>query len=172
MSTYLRGGFDWHLSFFWEWLPPKDRARRLRDPTAEFKTPAIAGGLFAINRDWFLELGTYDTGMDNTLKKQYTQCTSISLITGMPPLKMLFKWGCRRIAAYYFTLYIVGMDIWGGENIELSWRIWMCGGEMEIVPCSKVNSWLLLWLLRRRLSTKRGLLNKVNCNRSLPNVFP
>ena len=62
VSTYLRGGFDWHLNFFWEWLPPKDRAMRLRDPTSTFKTPAIAGGLFAIDREWFLELGTYDMG--------------------------------------------------------------------------------------------------------------
>ena len=35
---------------------------RLRDPTSTFKTPAIAGGLFAIDREWFLELGTYDMG--------------------------------------------------------------------------------------------------------------
>ena len=62
VSTYLRGGFNWHLNFFWEWLPPKDRALRLRDPTSTFTTPAIAGGLFAIDRNWFLELGTYDMG--------------------------------------------------------------------------------------------------------------
>ena len=58
------GGFSWRLDFFWEWLPPRDRARRLRDPTTSYKTPAMAGGLFAINREWFLELGAYDTQMD------------------------------------------------------------------------------------------------------------
>ena len=72
VSTYLRGGFNWRLDFFWEWLPPHDRALRLRDPTSTFKTPAIAGGLFAINRNWFLDLGTYDMGMRVTEDHIYT----------------------------------------------------------------------------------------------------
>jgi len=58
------GGFDWNLDFFWEWLPPKDRANRLRHPTDHFATPAIAGGLFAIKKEWFLQLGAYDEGME------------------------------------------------------------------------------------------------------------
>ncbi len=64
VSTFLRGGFDWNLDFFWEWLPAPDRARRTRDPTYSFKTPAIAGGLFAIDRKWFSHLGTYDEGLE------------------------------------------------------------------------------------------------------------
>ena len=93
VSTHLRGGFDWRLDFFWEMITVKDRAKRLRDPTVPVPTPAIAGGLFAIKREWLLELGVYDEKM----------------------------------------------EIWGGENIEISLRMWLCGGEMEIVPCSKVG---------------------------------
>ncbi|CAE1332012.1 GALNT [Acanthosepion pharaonis] len=86
------GGFDWSLQFTWHGIPDVERQRRNND-VAPIRSPTMAGGLFAINRQYFTELGTYDAGM----------------------------------------------DIWGGENLELSFRIWMCGGTLEIIPCSHVG---------------------------------
>ncbi|XP_028290019.1 polypeptide N-acetylgalactosaminyltransferase 11 isoform X2 [Gouania willdenowi] len=88
-SPLVRGGFNWGLHFKWDPLPPPTRT----GPTEPFRSPTMAGGLFAMDRKYFEELGRYDPGM----------------------------------------------DVWGGENLEISFRIWMCGGRLLIAPCSRVG---------------------------------
>lgn len=76
--------FEWGMLYKENEVPPREQKRRKYN-SEPYKSPTHAGGLFAINRDFFLELGTYDPGL----------------------------------------------LVWGGENFELSFKIWQCGGSIE-----------------------------------------
>ncbi|XP_034017295.1 polypeptide N-acetylgalactosaminyltransferase 15-like [Thalassophryne amazonica] len=87
----VRGVFDWRLDFHWDSNP------QLQEEDSDWgcsacESPALGGGVLAVDKHFFQSVGAYDPGM----------------------------------------------LLWGAEQIELSIRVWSCGGSMEVVPCSRV----------------------------------
>ncbi|CAD5223591.1 unnamed protein product [Bursaphelenchus okinawaensis] len=91
-DRHFRGIFEWGLLYKETELPAEEKERRIHN-SEPFRSPTHAGGLFAIDREWFKTLGYYDPGL----------------------------------------------QIWGGEQYELSFKIWQCGGGILFVPCSHVG---------------------------------
>jgi polypeptide N-acetylgalactosaminyltransferase len=91
---------DWNLTFGWDPLSEAEMAaREARAPSfggrglEPVRSPAMAGGVFAMRREWFFGSGGYDPGL----------------------------------------------EVWGVENVEMALRVWMCGGELLTLPCSRVG---------------------------------
>lgn len=90
--NHARGAWNWRLD--WKRLPLTEKWHGHYDYSSEpYPTSAMAGGLFAIHKDYFAAMNYYDDGL----------------------------------------------LIWGAENFEISWKIWMCHGKVVFVPCSRVG---------------------------------
>lgn len=79
------GGFTWNGHFDWINIPKREKKRIQKECRQEAEicptySATMAGGLFAMDRKYFWEIGSYDEEMDG----------------------------------------------WGGENLEMSFRIWQC----------------------------------------------
>jgi polypeptide N-acetylgalactosaminyltransferase len=45
----------------------------------------------------------------------------------------------RRDEFWRLGGYDEGLYVWGGENTEMAFKMWMCGGRMLMIPCSRVG---------------------------------
>ncbi|XP_069791441.1 polypeptide N-acetylgalactosaminyltransferase 3-like isoform X3 [Narcine bancroftii] len=85
------------------------------------------------NFDWSLTFG-WESLPDHEKQRRKDETFPIKSPT--------FAGGLFAISKQYFEhigAYDKQMEIWGGENIEMSFRVWLCGGQLEILPCSVVG---------------------------------
>lgn len=59
---HYRGIFEWGMLYKENEVPKREQKRRAHN-SEPYQSPTHAGGLFAINREYFLKLGAYDPGL-------------------------------------------------------------------------------------------------------------
>lgn len=138
---------DAHCECFHGWLEPL-LARIVEEPTAvvspdittidlntfQFNKPvSTARAHNRGNFDWSLTFG-WESIPDYEQARRKDETYPVKTPT--------FAGGLFSISKAYFEKigsYDDKMEIWGGENVEMSFRVWQCGGQLEIIPCSVVG---------------------------------
>ncbi|XP_076028021.1 polypeptide N-acetylgalactosaminyltransferase 6 isoform X2 [Genypterus blacodes] len=138
---------DAHCECYHGWLEPL-LARIVEEPTAvvspeitsidmntfQFHKPVSTSRAFNRgNFDWSLTFGWEPIPEEQ--KRERKDET-------YPVKTPAFAGGLFSISKKYFEhigTYDDKMEIWGGENVEMSLRVWQCGGQLEILPCSVVG---------------------------------
>ncbi|XP_042902744.1 putative polypeptide N-acetylgalactosaminyltransferase 9 [Parasteatoda tepidariorum] len=139
--TYL----DSHCECTEGWLEPL--MQRIKDNTTNVVCPVID----VISDDSFqyhyrsskhLNVGGFDWNLQFNWHPVPDRENKRRKHTYLPVASPTMAGGLFSIDKKFFEklgLYDSGFDIWGGENLELSFKTWMCGGTLEIVPCSHVG---------------------------------
>jgi hypothetical protein len=81
--------------------------------------------------------GTFDWDLDYVWKFAPPMPSDLDLIPTAAVSGSVMA--TRKDTFFRLGAFDEGMDIWGGENVEIVFRYWMCGGRTMIVPCSRVG---------------------------------
>ncbi|XP_046875454.1 polypeptide N-acetylgalactosaminyltransferase 15-like [Hypomesus transpacificus] len=137
---------DSHCECHRGWLEPL--LERLAEDRTRVVSPimdVINWQTFGYNATQWPVRGVFDWKLDfhweHNRKPERGQQDSTEESPIQPVRSPVLGGGVLTIDRHFFQSvegYDPGMLLWGAEQIELSIRVWSCGGSMEVVPCSRV----------------------------------
>ncbi|XP_049582871.1 polypeptide N-acetylgalactosaminyltransferase 17 isoform X2 [Syngnathus scovelli] len=128
-TAEVTGFFDAHVEFTPFWAEPV--LTRIKEDRGRIILPSIDN----IDKDTF-EVERYDNSAHGFNWELW--CMYISQPKQWSPAMIGCSFVVNRLFFGEIGLLDPGMDVYGGENIELGIKVWMCGGSMEVLPCSRV----------------------------------
>ncbi|XP_023307673.2 polypeptide N-acetylgalactosaminyltransferase 8 [Lucilia cuprina] len=130
---------DAHVEVNENWLPP------LLAPIVEDEKTCTTPIIDIIKYDTLEYQGSMPSRGGFNWQFNYVQLPLLreeKTLQPQPHNNPIMNGGLFAISQKYFWLlggYDDGLEIWGAEQFELSFKIWLCGGRLLEVPCSRVG---------------------------------